>query len=142
MEKQGFIYALMHNQIPFYIGQTIDPDSRNYSHMACCRLTRTNEYQNKNLYDYIRKLDNGYDDVTFHIVKKCPISQLKDEEKKTIYYCLKIKNIDLLNNCHYSRKLKGLNYFEDSVIETLRLKAKQNAEAKRIHRIEKSHISN
>ncbi len=100
----GYIYCLMIDKKPIYIGQTTNIKSR----IKCHKQNIKNN--NKLIYRFIRWYAENNPGYLFSIkiLKCCPKYELDYYEKKYIKFCLN-KGCKIKNDCIYSRHLKDYN---------------------------------
>jgi hypothetical protein len=100
--KLGYIYCLMLDNKPIYIGQTLNIRKRFKEHK--CNI----KDNNKLIYRYIRWYSEIKPNYTFDIkvLKCCSDKELNSYEKRYIYFCIK-KGYNIKNNCIYTKIIKS-----------------------------------
>lgn len=97
----GYIYCLLLDGKPVYIGQTINVKNRIKAHKHSIKNA------DKLIYRYIRwysKINSDYT-LNIKILKCCSIKELDFYEKKYIHFCLK-KGYKIKNDCVYTKIIK------------------------------------
>jgi predicted GIY-YIG superfamily endonuclease len=93
----GYIYCLMYNNKPFYIGQTTRPKTRYNEHRYNCFIRKKDKY----VYQYMRSITSNekyFNDISLRILKIVKKSELSYYEMKYIKYCID-KKCSIYNNC-------------------------------------------
>jgi len=109
LNQKAFIYAIKYNEIPIYIGSTLNIERREKDHNINLKKVINKNGGNKFLYDYIYRFNNelNINYIKLHIIKEIynDIVIIKNnlfeyrrniEEEKIIRYCLN-KGICLTN---------------------------------------------